>query len=199
MKAYVYALIILGTILIFGCQNFFTYSPLDILQRDPDTLSKEQKLLYARQALSSGNKDAMEEALDVVVNDLIPDDPTNADLWLLCGDLLWTLSDVPDAILDYLNANDQTFPDQSSVAEVDTFVHYIEGRLEPDEILLFQASASVYYSVDTTPSILNPIQQLAAGLGLLSVQLALPLALQDLNVISDARDYITEALNKIAI
>ena len=82
MKARVGLVFLLFVVFISGCQNFFTYSPLDILQRDPDSLSKEQQLVYARQALSSGNKKAMEDALDIVVNDLIPDDPTNPDLYL---------------------------------------------------------------------------------------------------------------------
>jgi hypothetical protein len=110
MKAYFFIIISFILVLCFGCQDVFTYSPLDFLERDPKTLSKEQQLLYAKQALSSGNEDAMEKALSVV-EDQLADDPNNAELLLLTGDLKWTLSRAPIAMQNYLFDNNNEFPD----------------------------------------------------------------------------------------
>jgi hypothetical protein len=194
--SYISAGLLLLVFFISGCQDIFTYGPLDFLQRDPSTLSKDQQLLYAQQALSSGKRSAMEDALDVVVNDLLPDDPTNPELYILAADLMWTLSDTPIALQNYLFENSQQFPDPATPALFPTFVGDLESRLTPEDILLLQIAASFYWMANTTlAASLNGVQQLAAGVGILSYQLSLPLGSQDPAMITAAETYITDSIN----
>jgi hypothetical protein len=188
-----------GTLLLLfilsGCQDIFTFSPLDILQRDPSTLSKEQQLLYARQALSSGNRSAMEDALDVVTNDLIPDDLLNPELYILAADLMWTLSNTPIALQNYLFDNSQEFPDPGVAALFTPFVNNLESRLTEDDKQLMQAAASFYWIADNMlGGSLNGVQQLAAGVGTLSYQLSLLPGLQEPLIIIAAENYISDAI-----
>lgn len=168
MKAYLSILIILVLAVCFGCQDVFTYSPLDFLERDPSTLSKEQQLLYARQALSSGDDSAMNKALNIVVNELIPADPTNPDLWLLGGDLKWTLSHAPIALQNYLFANNNQFPAPASYG---AFLTDIEAELSSAEKTLMRDAADTFYYTNAEQNFgatLHAIQLLATGIGLLS-------------------------------
>jgi len=168
MKAYMYAVIILVLAVILGCQDIFTYSPLDFLERDPSTLSKAQQLLYAQQALSSGNDSAMAAALDVVENDLIPDDPTNPDLWLLAGDLKWALSHASIAMQNYLVDNSNQFPAPAAYA---AFLLYIENVLSNAEETLMKDAADIFYYTNAEQNYgatLHAMQLLATGVGLLS-------------------------------
>src|ERR1700690_1173027 len=66
-------LILLVLVVLSGCQNIFTYTPLKGLQRDPSTLSAPQRLVYAQDALASGDKGAMLAAYNAIKNDTSPD------------------------------------------------------------------------------------------------------------------------------
>ena len=57
------ALIVLA---LASCQAVFTFSPLSFLQRAPSTLTVDQKVSYAEEALASGDR----EALTAVYDDL---------------------------------------------------------------------------------------------------------------------------------
>jgi hypothetical protein len=56
-------------LLLAGCQAIFTFSPLSGLKRDPSTMSPEQRLTYAQDALASGDTAAMQKAYDAIKND----------------------------------------------------------------------------------------------------------------------------------
>ena len=66
-------LILLVLMTLAGCQDIFTYTPLKGLQRDPSTLSASQRLVYAQEALASGDKEAMQAAYNAIKNDTSPD------------------------------------------------------------------------------------------------------------------------------
>jgi hypothetical protein len=174
MKVCFIALIPLVLALCAGCQDFFTYSPLGFLERDPETLSKEQQLLYAEQALSSGNEDAMGKALSVVIDQLV-DDPNNVKLLLLAGNLWWTLSHAPVALQNYLFDNSNQFP---APGTYDVFVADIEGRLtQPNDIPYLRAAAAAYMAAEANGGTLHAVQQLVTGIGLISINIAnLPVA-----------------------
>ncbi|MEJ2664201.1 MAG: hypothetical protein P8107_09195 [Spirochaetia bacterium] len=184
MKPLSYLAALFLLFLLFGCQDIFTYSPLDILQRDPASLSKDQQLLYAQQALSSGDDSPITSAIDIVENTLIPDDPANADLYLLLGDLKWTRSHTPFALQDYLFNNSNQFP---APANYLAFVTSIESGLSAAEITLLEEAADncYYYAENTLGATLNAIQQLAAGIGLLSAG----------DPYGNAAAYLTNAIN----
>ncbi len=196
MKTISYAVsgLLLLVFCISGCQDIFTYGPLDILQRDPSTLSKDQQLLYARQALSSGDDDAMSSAVDLVEDTLIPGDPNNADLFLLLGDLKWRLSHAPIALQNYLFNNSNQFPDP---ADYITFANDIQSGLSSAErnLLYDAANNCYYYAENTLTATLNAVQQLATGVGILAYQAQLPLGSQDLAMILAAETYITNAIS----
>jgi hypothetical protein len=67
-KAAVFLVPALVTLLV-GCQAIFTFSPLSGLQRDPSTMSPEQRLTYAQDALASGDTAAMQKAYNAIKND----------------------------------------------------------------------------------------------------------------------------------
>jgi hypothetical protein len=84
------ALVVL--MLLGGCQALFTYTPLKGLQRDPASLSAEQKLVYAQDALASGDKSAMQAAYNAIKAD------TGNDASHLAAELGIELSGVPGLI-----------------------------------------------------------------------------------------------------
>lgn len=91
--------ILLLSLLLSGCQEVFTYSLFEGLQRDPSDLPPEQQISYAESALASGNADAMADIYDEIVA-LAADDP---DLYLLAADLAMGASGITDVISDVLS------------------------------------------------------------------------------------------------
>jgi hypothetical protein len=61
--------ILLILMILGGCQAIFTYTPLKGFQRDPSSLSPEQRLVYAQDALASGDKAAMLAAYNAIKAD----------------------------------------------------------------------------------------------------------------------------------
>jgi hypothetical protein len=61
--------LVAGLLLLDGCEAIFTFSPFTGLQRDPSSLTPEQRLTYAQDALASGDLSAMQDALDAIKND----------------------------------------------------------------------------------------------------------------------------------
>jgi hypothetical protein len=55
--------------LLAGCQDVFTYAPLSFLQRAPSSMSHEQAMNYAEQALASGDEAAMKAAFEALKDD----------------------------------------------------------------------------------------------------------------------------------
>jgi hypothetical protein len=90
--AAVAVLLVLG-----GCQQIFTYAPLKGLQRNPASLSPEQRLNYAEQALASGDKAAMLAAYDAIKND------TGNDAQYLTAQLGIELSGVPTLLSGFID------------------------------------------------------------------------------------------------
>ncbi len=88
---------VLSVLLISSCEAIFTYSPVSFLQRDPANMSTAQKVSYAEEALSSGNKDAMLKAYESI-KDLASKNPKDVELNMLAAKLAVELSGVPDVI-----------------------------------------------------------------------------------------------------
>ena len=101
--------------LIGGCQAIFTFSPLSGLQRDPSTLSPEQRLTYAQDALASGDPAAMKKAYDAIKNDTRGTAQyTTAQLGIeLSGvpTVLRQIASDPSTVTTQLNAIDQFIAD----------------------------------------------------------------------------------------
>ncbi len=95
--------ILLGLVL-FSCEAVFTYSPVSFLQRDPANMSTAQKVSYAEEALSSGDKTAMAKAYNSI-KDLASKDPKNVEINMLAARLAVELSGVPDVINEIVQGN----------------------------------------------------------------------------------------------
>jgi hypothetical protein len=80
-----------------SCQDVFTYSPLQFLQRDPENLPDKQKVKYAEDMLANGSQKDMKDAYKLV-EDMLKDDPDNAELHLLAADLAIGASGINDAV-----------------------------------------------------------------------------------------------------
>ncbi|WP_020611544.1 hypothetical protein [Sediminispirochaeta bajacaliforniensis] len=60
-------------LLLAGCEQMFTYSPLSWAARDPSKLSDDQQVAYAQMALSSGDAETLQKAYDAIADNSDPD------------------------------------------------------------------------------------------------------------------------------
>lgn len=91
--------LLLLSFLLAGCQEVFTYSLLEGLQRDPSDLPQEQQISYAESALAAGDVGAMADIYDEIVA-LAAHDP---GLYLLAADLAMGASGITGVISDVLS------------------------------------------------------------------------------------------------
>ena len=98
------SLILLVGLLLIGCQEFFTYSLFEGLQRDPADLPPEQQISYARSALAAGDVDAMADIYDKIAG--LAADGNDPELYLLAADLAMGASGLTDVIADVLTDDD---------------------------------------------------------------------------------------------
>ena len=95
-------LMVTGSLLLSACQEVFTYSLLEGMQRDFSSLSDEQKISYAEDVLASGDADAMADIYDEIAA-MAADDP---ELYLLAADLAMGASGITSIVDDILSADD---------------------------------------------------------------------------------------------
>jgi hypothetical protein len=105
--------LLLLSLLLAGCQEVFTYSLFEGLQRDPSNLPPEQQISYAESALAAGDIDAMADIYDEIVA-LAADDP---DLYLLAADLAMGASGITRVVDDILSADDPSTIDFNTVLQ----------------------------------------------------------------------------------
>ena len=113
-KPVIAALILLAVLVMSGCQEVFTYSLFEGLQRDPSNLPDEQKISYAESALASGDTDAMADIYDEIVA-LAADDP---ELYLLAAELAMGASGITGIVDDVLS-DPSSFDYTTDLASVD--------------------------------------------------------------------------------
>lgn len=144
-------LILLVLVILTGCQDIFTYTPLKGLQRDPSTLSAQQRLVYAQDALASGDKNAMLAAYNAIKND------TSPDAVHLTAELGIELSGVPALINDAIT-NESTLTGSGT-----TIADYIAAHPGTDPALMIaggqsiEALAAAGYDVTTNDRLLGAI------------------------------------------
>ena len=130
-QAPVSLLILFILMLLAGCQDIFTYTPLKGLQRDPSTLSSEQRLVYAQDALASGDKAAMLAAYNAIKTD------TSADAVHLTAELGIELSGVPGLINDAITNQSALTGSGTTVAD------YIAAHPGTDPALMIAGGQSI--------------------------------------------------------
>jgi|GEM_PF-5201491 len=137
--------------ILAGCQDIFTYTPLKGLQRDPSTLSPAQRLVYAQEALASGDKNAMLAAYNAIKND------TSPDAVHLTAELGIELSGVPALINDAVTNESTLTGSGTSIAD---FINSHTG-LDPAMMIAgatsIDALAAAGYDVSTNDRIMGAI------------------------------------------
>jgi hypothetical protein len=144
-------LILFVLMILAGCQDIFTYTPLKGLQRDPSTLSSEQQLVYAQDALASGDRDAMLAAYNAIKTD------TGDDAVHLTAELGIELSGVPGLI------NDAVTDESTLTGSGTTIADYIAAHPGVDPALMIAGGQSINtlagagYPVSTNDRLLGAI------------------------------------------
>lgn len=151
--------VLLVLMILVGCQAIFTYTPLKGFQRDPSSLSPEQRLVYAQDALASGDKTAMRAAYDAIKAD------SGNDASHLAAELGIELSGVPGLI-------DSAMTDESLLTgNSTTIAQYIADHPGLDPTLMMDAGSRMLaldaagYPLSTNDRILGAI-----GLALIAGQ-----------------------------
>ena len=85
-----------------ACQAVFTYSPFTSLQRDIGSLSSEQKVKRAEDALGTGDVAQIGEAYEVIAAILEASDTPDPELTLLAADLAFAGSGVSEVLTSVL-------------------------------------------------------------------------------------------------
>ena len=152
-------LVLFVLMILTGCQNIFTYTPLKGLQRDPSTLSSEQRLVYAQDALASGDKAAMLSAYNAIKTD------TSADAVHLSAELEFELSGVPGLINDAITNESLLTQNGATLATYIAAHPATEPALMMDAGLRILALDSTGFSLGTNDRLLGAI-----GLALLTAQ-----------------------------
>ncbi len=166
-----------------GCERVFTYSPFESLRRDPANLSVEQQVTFARDALSSGDPAAMEDAFALLSTS---EDP---ETQLLAVDLALGAAEVETVLTDLL---------ASGIAESEDPTAALEEALagfSEDDIALLSAAADllVEASAETEPT---PEQYAFTAIGLVAVAASQAGGLSELESVdpdSEAGQTLTQA------
>jgi hypothetical protein len=146
-------IIILAGLILTGCEQVFTYSPLSGLQRDPSTLSDDQKRQYARDALDSGDDSAVQEAYELLKDSTDPEDQS------LAVDLAIESSGVTDVIL--------TLVSQSGTSEPEQIIETINESLDDLNLDILTESADILQNLGNNEEGEPTVEQyVLTGLGL---------------------------------
>jgi len=144
------SLLLLGafTLLFASCENVFTTSLFSFLQRDPSKLSPEQQVAYGRDALASGDPEAMAEAYGLLKDS---DDP---ETQLLAADLALGAVELEATLLEAASAEDPvatieealddfTDEDYAMMREAAALVDSADESVEPSAEQYFFAAAGL--------------------------------------------------------
>ena len=161
MKSIFSIAIVFFIILIFSsCQAVFTYSPLSFLQRDPSTLSAEEKVAYAENALSSGDAESMKKAYNAL-KDLLADNPDDPSLNELAAKLAVELSGVP-TLIEGIVSGDIDLSGSSAGSDIAGFLSQ-EG-VSPEYM---EEAAQYYVTASENGADLDPTDYIMGSVGLL--------------------------------
>jgi hypothetical protein len=142
-----------GLVLLAGCQQLFTYSPVTFLQTPASRMTPDQQLTFGQDALASGDTARMADAFTVLTTQT-----SSGDAQLLAGKLGAELSGVPAFILD-LSAGVEPMPVDGSA-----LLAAIQGRGLTLEYLA-QAGANVA-NAEALGTALSPEDYILGSIGL---------------------------------
>jgi hypothetical protein len=134
-----------------GCQAIFTYTPLKGLQRDPSSLSPAQRLVYAQDALASGDTTAMLAAYNAIKAD------SGNDASHLAAELGIELSGVPGLIDSAITDESLVTGNGATIAGYIAAHPGVDPSLIIDAGLRMQALDAAGYPLSTNDRILGAI------------------------------------------
>ncbi|MFP4382786.1 MAG: hypothetical protein ACLFST_09975 [Spirochaetia bacterium] len=146
-------------VVLSGCEQVFTFSPLSGLKRDPANLSDDQKREYAKDALESSDDEAAKEAFELLKDSEDPEDQS------LAVDLAIEASGVTDAILTLLTETDSSDPD--------ALLETVNASLEDLDLDILSESADILTALGDAEGGEPTVEQYVltgAGLVLLAAQ-----------------------------
>ena len=158
MKKIFVVLLIGVSILIASCQAVFTYSPFSFLQRDISTRPVAEQVTRARDALTTGDREQMEEAYAVVAA-LLEENADDPELNLLAADLAFGASGMTDVFTSALE-------DIDAIAEGTP--EDLAETLESLDIELIEAGVDHVRAAEEAGGEVTETQYVIAGAALLS-------------------------------
>lgn len=123
IKKLPFIFLVLMIFFIISCQEIFTYSALNSLERDPSSLSEDEKIAYAYAALESQKVEYMEKAYAVMIP-IAEKYPNDEELQMLTYNLAIGASGMQAEILGSLDA----FLDPGST-DADTALDALEDAM----------------------------------------------------------------------
>ena len=149
---------IAAVFLLFGCEQFFTYSPIKFLQRPVSSLTLEQQIQYGEDALASGDAGKMTVAYMNLTTET-----GSGDAQYIAAQLAIELSGVPEFLLEALYSDSGLT--LKLTEDPDGFLAFVEENgLDPD--YLAQAAANLQ-NAQSLGIALEPMDYLMGTLGLL--------------------------------
>lgn len=139
---------------LFGCEQIFTYTPFEFLQRPLGSLTPEQQLQYGQDALESGDTGAMQDAYDVLSGET-----GSGEAQYLAAELAVELSGMSDFLLE-VAAGTALLPDASDSSSLDAFI------TDQIDVQLFIDAAENLQNAQALGVELEPADILMGGLGL---------------------------------
>jgi hypothetical protein len=123
-----------------GCDAIFTTSPVSFLQRDPDNMSLDQRINYARDALASGDEDAIADAYDAIKDDAVAS--TDSELHLLAAELALALSGLESALDHLLNIDFALALAGENATYINGLVALLDGTYAGESADFYQSAAA---------------------------------------------------------
>jgi hypothetical protein len=159
------ALLFLLLPLFAGCEFVFTGSLFSFAQRDPSKMTFEQQINFAKEALASGDRDAMEDAYDVLEDDAA--DTSDGDLQLLVAQLAMELCGFSDVLDDVLSgtidfSGDPTDP--GVISDVDSSVGGLDSSYLEDAADLYTKAEANGADMDATDYLIGAMVLLAKAI-----------------------------------
>lgn len=143
-----------------GCENVFTTSLLSGLQRDPSTLSPEQQVRYAEEALASGDPEAMADAYRTLRTS---DDP---ETQLLAADLALGAAGLETTITGALG-------ELTGGGDPETVLAEALASFDEDELAMMADAAALLAAASGDGAVTpTPEQYAFAAVGLVAVEVA---------------------------
>ena len=140
-----------------SCEALFSTNLLSGAQRDPSSLSQEQKVTYAQDALASGDEASMKKAYDALSgtsdNSL---KPLVAELALGAAGVTSAMTNILD---DIVNSADET--------AIEAAINQLLSEFTAGDVVLIASGSTLISSAESAGVAVSSNQYLIAGVGML--------------------------------